>query len=686
MPEKLIMLQGAPESCKVAKVANDPPWVAGCTAPIERLGVPGFHLEDGPNGIADWTTEVTNFPSSLTAVASWDVELMRRYGSVMGEEMRGKGMHVMLGPGLNLARVPVNGRNFEYMGEDPVLAARMASAEIAGIQGEGVVACAKHWIDNNQEGPSHNGRLDASANVGERANRELYYQPFEAAIEAGVGSIMCSYNLVNTSGSPEYSCSSRASLTDMLKGALNFSGWVVSDWGADHGSVDSLNAGMDQTMGGGFSDATSAAILGGAVPPARVDDAVVRVLTPLFRVGAFDRSDYGNVSTDVTSAEHTAFAQDLAEASTVLLKNANDLLPLMASDDTLTLAVVGDANNVRGGGSGSVWARHIVSPAEGIGDLLERHHQGASSAMTNHSIYYSDCGMGQCDQDGTTTLVSDADIDASTHLARQARVAIVSVAVSSTEGYDRFNLSLGVQQDRLVREVAKANPNTVVVVRCPGAVLMPWLSLVRAVIVQFLPGQEAGHALASVLFGEVNPSAKLPLSFPADDAQTWLTSGGVSAYPGEEQPGTAEPRFIATYSEGLQMGYRWFDATGQEPLFAFGFGLSYTSFKLSNLEAAAGEVSATLSNTGTVEGASVVQLYLGFPEAAGEPPLQLKGFSKQKLAAGQSVRIRFALTRRDLSVWDLSVHAWAIATGTFRVHVGLSSRDPEALLGSFDVR
>ena len=207
----MLGLQGAPASCGDHGYSR--PWIAGCTAPIPRLGVRGFHLEDGPNGLADWVTGVTNFPSSLTAVASWDVDLMRQYGAMMGVEQRGKGMQVMLGPGLNLARVPLNGRNFEYMGEDPYLAARMAAVEIKGIQSEGVVACAKHWVDNNQEGPHHNGRLDTSSNVGERANYELYYVPFEAAIAAGAGSVMCSYNLINISGTPTYSCESHASLT-----------------------------------------------------------------------------------------------------------------------------------------------------------------------------------------------------------------------------------------------------------------------------------------------------------------------------------------------------------------------------------------------------------------------------------------------------------------------------------------
>ena len=558
--EKLVLLEGSPSTCNAggtSPAGTRPPWVAGCTASIPRLGVRSFRLEDGPNGVGDWNTNVTAFPSALTVVASWDVGLMRRYAAMAAEEQRAKGNHVMLGPGLNLARVPLNGRNFEYFGEDPLLAARMAAASVAGIQSEGVVACAKHWVDNNQEGPLHNGRLDTSSNVGGRANRELYYAPFEGAIAAGAGAIMCSYNLINTSGTPTYSCESHESLTGVLKGDLNFTGWVVSDWGADHGSVASINAGMDQTMSASFSDATRAAILSGAVPQSRIDDAARRVLTPLFRVGAFDRTDYGNISADVTSPRHTAVAQELAEQSAVLLKNEASVLPLSATDSTLSIAVVGDANNVKGGGSGSVWSRHIISPAEGIRARVAPTPASTSSTpprVTNHSVEYHACGMGQCNQSACTTIVTDADIQASVALARSARVAIVSVAVTSTEGYDRFNLSLGPQQDRLVREVAAVNARTIVVVRCPGAVLMPWLPLVQAVIVQFLPGQESGHALASLIFGDTNPSGKLPLSFPAAESQTWLTAGGVSSYPGILQPGKTEPHYIATYNEALHMG------------------------------------------------------------------------------------------------------------------------------------
>jgi beta-glucosidase len=362
--EKLVLLQGA-----------SGPGI-GNTAAIPRLGVPSIGLEDGPSGVADWQVNVTTWPSSMTMAASWDTALMGKYGAACGREQRGKGFQVMLGPGVNLARVPVGGRNFEYLGEDPSLASQMAAAEVRGIQSEGVVACAKHWADNNQEGPHHNGRLITSSVVSDRANFEMYYKPFEAAVEAGTGSVMCSYNLVNGT----YSCENKHTLTGHLKNKLNFSGWVVSDWGADHGSVASLNAGMDQTMSGGFNNATTKSILAGAVPAARVDDALRRILTPLFSVGVFDRKDYGNKNSDVRTKAHNDLNLEFATASTVLLKNEGGILPLgptFARGGKLAkVGVVGDDQNVKGGGSGSVWSTHIVTPTEG---LISRFMKGSGS-------------------------------------------------------------------------------------------------------------------------------------------------------------------------------------------------------------------------------------------------------------------------------------------------------------------
>jgi beta-glucosidase len=609
---------------------------------------------------------------------------------------------------------------------------------------------------------------------------------------------VCGYNLPNGT----YSCENSASL-GLLKSGMNFSGWVVSDWGADHGSVRSLNAGMDQTMGGGFNAATTAAILGGQVGQERLDDANRRILTPLFRVGVFDRSDYGNTSARVDSAAHAALAQRLAEQSAVLLRNEDAILPLSAASlhaNGRRIAVVGDATNTRGGGSGAVWAAHITTPTEAIIARLQRQEgrttttaaaaaavaaasrdtpgggscdvcscksgmdyngndirfvkvsdaaaccaacraepacnvwsyngpnnnqcwlktsaaggstpissvtsgtiparaptpapppfacsvplgaaAGSGAVVCNRSVPFSTLGMSQFNQSQCTTQPSDADIAAAVALAKTADVAIVNVAQSSTEGYDRDTLSLGARQDRLVEQVAAACPNTIVVVRCPGAVLMPWKDKVKAIIVQFLPGQASGTALASLLFGDANPGAKLPVSFPAAENQTWLSSAAM--WPGAPQPGTSEPRFVATYSEELEMGYRWFDARGEVPLWEFGAGLSYTTFGFSGLAAAATGVSCTVTNTGALHGAEVAQLYIGFPDASGEPPKLLRGFEKVALEPGASVVARFNLTDRDLSIFDAVSRGWVKQHGEFRVYVGSSSRKLP-LVGSFVV-
>jgi beta-glucosidase len=720
-------------------------------------------------------------------------------------------MQVMLGPGVNLARVPVGGRNFEYLGEDPCLAGRMAAAEVRGIQGEGVVACTKHWVDNNQEGPAHNGRLITSSVVSDRANFEMYYAPFEAAVRAGTGAVMCSYNLINGT----YSCENAQTLTGHLKGVLNFSGWVVSDWGADHGSVTSLNAGMDQTMSGGFNNVTVKSILAGDVPPARVDDALTRILTPLFTVGVFDRNDYGNATDDVRSKAHDDLNMLFATSSIVLLKNDDGILPLNVGQDPpklTSIGVVGDDQNVKGGGSGSVWSTHIVTPTEGLisllttgthanhnarrytaaatpplgeasthalpdecpadGDISWRNrsiqgydlgpppHTGyptlnasaccalcsvtpgcafwswnsgspgscypksdaaaghysygmkgydagacpvhppippppvsqcsqklgtSGIVVCNHSVTYASCGMGQCDQSLCTTVVTAQDIEDAVKVAQMTDVVVVNVAVTSTEGYDRDNLTLGVMQDRLVSAVAAANPNTIVVVRCPGAVLMPWASEVKAILVQFLPGEQSGNALAAVLTGAADPGGRLPLSFPAAESQSWLKSK--AQYPGLEQPGTAMPRYIATYSEELLMGYRWFDDGDEEPAFAFGSGMSFTNFTVTCPPSSISSVGATctVTNTGERPGSTVVQLYISYPSDAGEPPQQLRDFAKVHLEAGASATVELNISLRDRSVWDEATSGWVAVRGRFGVTVGQSSRDADAVKGSFTV-
>jgi len=569
----------------------------------------------------------------------------------------------------------------EYLGEDPHLAYHMARAVVAGIQSQGVVACAKHYINNAQEGPGHNGRLAVSENVPDRAQHELYLPPFAGAVDAEVGAVMCAYNLINGT----YACENGPALA-LLKGSaadgaggLGFRGWVMSDWGATHSTVPSALAGLDQEMSGSgyFGDALAQAITAGQVPQARLDDMVLRILTSLFAAGVFDRHDYGTLADTVTSPAHSSLARRLAAEATVLLRNDVGALPInVAALRGQTVAVVGDENTVAGSGSGGVVGYNPVTPLAAIAARLA----GTGVGVTNATYVSATCGCAQCE--AQTPVVAQSQIDRAVEAARGAALAIVSVVTSSGEGYDRDSLSLGESQEALVAAVVAVCPQTVVVVRAPGAVTMPWATFAAAILLQLLPGQEAGAALADVLFGDVDPSGRLPLSFPAGEGpgDTWLASA--AQYPGVATGGIGPATWNATYSEDLLVGYRWFDAAGVTPAFPFGFGLSYTTFAFSALEVQ-GQISATanasigftVTNTGIRQGAAVPQLYLAFPAAAGEPPQVLRGFVKVALDPGRSQRVSLPLSLADASVWDTAAQRWRGFAGIFGVIVGVSSRD-----------
>eukprot|EP01121_Diplochlamys_sp_Union-15-3_P007931 TRINITY_DN205_c0_g1_i1.p1 TRINITY_DN205_c0_g1~~TRINITY_DN205_c0_g1_i1.p1 ORF type:complete len:679 (-),score=206.24 TRINITY_DN205_c0_g1_i1:112-2148(-) len=615
------------------------PYVGNVNA-NDRLKIPALHLEDGPQGVADGVNLVTAWPSALTVVATWDGDLVNQYGAAMGREQRLKGTNVMLGPMINIARVPFGGRNFESYGEDPFLAAALVKYSVTGIQSQGVIGCAKHFVDNNQE--YH--RTSVSANIDERTQYEIYFPAFKAAVDAGVGSIMCSYNRVND----VYACENNETLNVGLKQRMGFQGWVMSDWGATHSSAKAANAGLDQQMPDAsfFGAPLTQAVNNGQVSKARVDDMALRILTPMFAVGLFDNPQTGNLSVDVRSTEHTLLARKLATVSTVLLKNDNNLLPITSS--VTKIAVLGDDGHdhptATGGGSGHVNAPYIVTPLDGI-----KNRAGSRA---------------------TVSYANSADANKAAQLAKEADIAIVFVATSSSEGSDRSTLGLGTTQDNLVKAVAAAQPNTVVVIHHPGAVTMPWLSSVRSVLAAWLPGQEDGNAIAAVLFGDSNPSAKLPLSFPTSDDTTPVSTQ--AQYPGINDEGS--------YSEKLLVGYRWYDAKNEEPLFPFGHGLSYTTFDYSNFKvtgslSSGATVTFDLKNSGKVAGAEVAQLYLGFPSSAGEPPKQLKGFSKVSLNPGQTQTVSIPLTSAEGSIWDATNHRWQLASGTFDIYVGSSSRD-----------
>jgi len=620
------------------------PYVGNIPA-NSRLNIPALNLEDGPQGVADGVTQVTCWPSALTIVASWDIENMRRFAAATANEERLKGTNIFLSPMVNIARVPFGGRNFESFGEDPFLAAEMVRASISGIQSQGVIATVKHFTDNNQE----YNRTTTSANLDERTQFEIYYPAFKAAIEAGVGAVMCSYNRINDT----WACENDVTLNKHLKGDLGFEGFVMSDWGATHSTVKAANAGLDMEMPDSqyFGKPLADAVAKGEVTQARLDDMVYRVLVSMFSVGLFDNPQTGNLNVNVQSAAHTALARELSAKSTVLLKNQGNILPL---DPTKykKIAIIGDDGDksptVAGDGSGHVIPPYIVSPLAGIKARVLKY--GAQVAYAP-----------------TLPLLN------ATKLAASADLAIVFVSTTSSEGIDRTTLSLGDDQNNLVKAVASSQPNTIVVAHIPGAVLMPWETSVPAILAAFMPGQETGNAIADVLFGDVNPSAKLPLTFPLSDKLIPVNT--VDQYPGVNNE--------AAYSEGLLVGYRWYDAKRALPLYPFGHGLSYTTFTYSNLVIKNDHtVSFDLKNTGSVAGAEVAQLYLGFPSSAGEPPQQLKRFKRVDLEPGHTVHVTLQLKFSDFQIWDIPSHSWTPVHGTFNVAVGSSSRDIR-LRGSF---
>eukprot|EP00051_Salpingoeca_urceolata_P011457 m.142055 g.142055 ORF g.142055 m.142055 type:complete len:718 (-) comp17130_c0_seq1:58-2211(-) len=641
------------------------PYVGNVPA-IPRLGVPALALEDGPQGIADGVTGGTCFPSVMAVASTWNATSSFAFGAALGEEQRRKGTNVMLGPGVCIARVPTGGRNFEYLSEDPVHAKVLGKAMVQGIQSQGVIACPKHFVANNQEGPGHNGRLVANAIVSERALRELYYPPFEgAAVEARAGSVMCSYNLINGA----YACENNATL-HALKDDLGYRGWVVTDWGSVTSPVASALAGLDQQMSGAsaFGLPLQAAVAAGKVPQSRVDDMVLRMLTAMFDVGLFDRHDYGNLTNVVTSPAHRQLALALADESAVLLRNRKQLLPLAAKPG-LRVAVLGDANTVHGAGSGAVIPADVVTPLEGIA------RRCVGCTVSNYSVWSVPCSS-QCSQ-RQAPVVTDDDIAAMVTLAKTADVVILNVAVASGEGYDRLDMSLGAQQDKLVAAVLAVSPpsHTVVVVRASGGVSMPWLDAVEgALVFQLMPGEQAGNSLANLLFGDSSFSGKLPFTTPRNLSDSWVAT--TEQFPGVQNGKTID----ITYSEDLYVGYRFYDKEVRDPLWPFGFGLSYTTFSYSKLSVSKSSNESltaefTIANSGARDGQEVYQVYVSFPPAAKEPPKLLKGFGKLALTPGQSKQASVSLSARELSVWLDASAGWQVMPGTYTILVGSSAVD-----------
>ncbi|MFZ0745346.1 MAG: glycoside hydrolase family 3 C-terminal domain-containing protein [Terracidiphilus sp.] len=652
LDEKIVMMHGVNAMKGTVDTGFDwavpPNEYVGLVPPIRRLGIPPLTLADGRAGVGNKAKNVTLLPAPIAAASSWDTALLNQFGRVLGEEQWGKGTKVELGPSIDVVRVPEWGRTFESYGEDPYLNGQMAAAEIKGIQSQGPIADANMYLTMNQE----DDRFREDSIVDERTLQEIYLPPFEASVRDGhVGTFMCAY--VKTNG--VYSCENAHILHDLLRDQLKFDGWVMSDWGATHSTVDCANNGLDQQMPDDtfYGAALKKAVEAGQVSVSTIDEHVRHILVPMFRFGLFDKVQPGTWTSNVRSPQHDAFSRMVAEQGTILLKNDQSILPIPLH---ASIAVVGEAGNAKpkaeGGGSSEVVAPYVVTPLDGV-----RKRVG-----TEAEVSYAD----------------GSDLSAASKAAEAAQIALVFVHTDETEGRDRPNLELPGNQDHLIEAVAAANKHTIVVLDTGGPVLMPWADQVAGIIEAWYPGQEDGNAIAAILYGDVNPSAKLPLTFPRTAAEIPTASK-------EQWPGIGGR---SIYSEALNVGYRWYDATNTQPLFPFGFGLSYTTFRLSHLavEPAKLELSSNgaprkvlvkvdVTNTGKRKGAEVVQVYVGQPPANGEPPHELRAFAKVQLDPGETRPVSLELNDRSFSIFDPSQHHWISPPGTYEILVGTSSRD-----------
>ncbi|HZQ88749.1 MAG TPA: glycoside hydrolase family 3 C-terminal domain-containing protein [Gaiellaceae bacterium] len=646
--EKLALLSGVDPHTALG--VRDGPLYVGYIPGNAALCMPALSFNDGPAGIADLQVGTTSFPAPIAQAATWNPALQRRLGHALGNEAWQKGIDVLLAPDVNIARVPENGRNFEAFGEDPFLSAQTAVAEIAGIQQNPVVATVKHYAVNSQE----TNRYYVSSNVADRTLHEIYLPPFAAAVGQGeVGAVMCAYGLVNGT----QSCQNPALLDGVLRGQWRFHGFVVSDWGATWTTVPAANAGLDIEMPGGtyFTTPLTDAVASGAVTGQTIDGKVLDILTSMFRLRLFDHPPppLADVAfSDVSSPADQTTALRVAENGAVLLKNSTGTLPLSLPRGS-SIAVLGKPagyGDIRtylaGGGSAFLGGVNPVSPLQAL---------TARAAKAGYTIVTAD----------------PADLSAEVAAAGRSSAVVYFAYDVEKEGEDRPNLSLPDSQDAVIEQLLQANPNTIVVLDTGGPVLMPWLAQAAAVVEAWYPGQEAGNAIAAVLFGDIDPSGRLPQTFPASNDE-------VPANTVEEWPGSGDGQ-DAGFSENLDVGYRWYDAMKIAPLFPFGFGLSYTTFSYRHLRithtGSEVSVSFTVQNTGARAGAEVAQLYVDDPAAAGEPPKQLKGFAKVFLRPGRSARVTIALPPRSFSVWDSTSQSWRVPSGLYRILVGASSRD-----------
>ncbi|EIY66175.1 hypothetical protein HMPREF1071_01533 [Bacteroides salyersiae CL02T12C01] len=674
-----------------------------CSPGVARLGIPEFWMTDGPHGIrpevlwdewdqAGWTNDsCVAFPALTCLAATWDTDMSMLYGKSIGEEARYRNKTVLLGPGVNIYRTPLNGRNFEYMGEDPYLAGCMVVPYVQGVQQNGVAACVKHYALNNQEVNRHTTNVI----VDDRALYEIYLPAFKAAVQEGKAwSIMGAYNLYKG----QHACHNQYLLNDILKGEWGFDGVVVSDWGGVHDTDQAITNGLDMEFGSwtdGLSNGASNAydnyyladpylerIQSGKAGTKELDDKVRRILRLAFRTTMDRNRPYGAMR----SPEHYDAARKIGEAGIVLLQNNGNLLPIDLAK-TKKIAVIGE-NAVKmmtvGGGSSSLKVQREISPLDGIRNRVGNRAEVvyARGYVGDASGEYNGVVSGQNLKDGRSPeeLIAEA-----VRVAGEADYVIFIGGLNKSahqdcEDSDRTGLGLPYGQDRVITELVKTNQNLVVVNVSGNAVAMPWIKEVPAVLQAWFLGSEAGNAIAAVLMGDVNPSGKLPFTFPARLED--VPAHQLGEYPGSEKVGDIVNE---KYNEGIFVGYRWADKQKKaKPLFPFGHGLSYTTFEYGKPVADKKTMTAddtitftvTVKNTGDREGQEVVQLYISDKKSSLPRPVkELKGFRKVKLAPGEEQKVSFTVAKDALSFFDDAKHEWVAEPGKFEAVIAASAAD-----------
>jgi beta-glucosidase len=634
---------------------------AGFTLSIPRLGIPFIQMSDAAYGVrmsADNGRYSTALPSNLGSAASWDPQAACDYGAVIGRELRAQGYNMTLGGGVNLTREPRNGRTFEYMGEDPVLAGTMVGNRIKCEQAQHVIGDIKHYAMNDQE----SGRNEVDSIIDRRAMRESDLLAFEIGLKVGdPTAVMCSYNAVNG----DYACENKYLLTDVLKKDWKFKGFVLSDWGGTHSAVKASAAGLDNEepedlfYGAKLKEAAQS----GKVPMSEIDDHARRVLRAEFAAGLVDFPIQKSV-VDVLGGLETA--QRIEESSIVLLKNEHNVLPLDAAKvhSIAVLGVNADTGMISGGGSAQVdppgrpsapWQTHVWFPTSPLKAIAAK-------------------------APGVTVRYGGSEPAAAAEAAKGADVAIVFAYQWESEGMDLPDLSLPDNQDALIEQVAEANPHTIVVLETGTAVTMPWLDKVAGVVEAWYAGSSGAKAVANVLFGEVNPNGKLPMTFPrsvADLPHPHLVTPppGATGNEAVQKTGEAKPTFSVHYDEGMKVGYKWYDAEHKPVLFPFGYGLSYTSYRYSGLKLGNDHgVTFTVTNAGERAGTEIAEVYAGLPAAAEEPPKRLVGWARVALKPGESREVTVPVDPKYLSIYD-EQKGWMLVPGQYTFLVGGSSQD-----------